>query len=122
MTNREYYADRPAELAETINLMFERIPEFGGKSIGEAVAEFLDAECVCTAQAEGETTFVVTLQAVNTIRGTIEDVRKTAGELERLYHQTAKRALTDIFGDARDADDVSVRGTQIFPAKMVVRE
>lgn len=118
MTNREYYADRPAELAEVINMMFERMPEFGGKSIGETVAEFLDAECVCTAQAEGETTFVVTLQAVNTIRGTIEDVRKTAGELERLYHQTAKRALTGIFGDARDADDVSLRGVQVFPSNL----
>lgn len=118
MTNREYYADKPKALAEQIDRIIESVPQFSGRTSGELIAEFLDAECSCRACAEGETDFVVTLQVVNTVRGTITDVMKTADELAENYRRLAKSVLTDCYGDARDADDVSLRGVQVFPSNL----
>lgn len=115
MRNADYYLERPSELADKLDEIIDGQPRHSGKTCGDLIAAFLNAECKEAVPASGETTFIVTLDVSNTIKGDIDDMGKTADALERLYLDRAAAALTDIFGDARDADNVSVRYTKIYP-------
>lgn len=116
MRNADYYLDRPDELAQRIDEIIDGQPRYSGKSSGDLIAEFLNAECTEAVPSSGETTFIVTLDVSNTIKGDVDDIVKTAHNLETLYLDRAKEALKNIFDDARDADDVSVRYTKIYPS------
>ena len=116
MTNAEYYKRRPDELARKIDWLLENGSSWSNKTDGERVAEFLCGDYAGEAQdSKGETTFIITLDVTNTIKGSIDDVERTKDMLETLYRVTAESALKNIFGDARDADDVAVRYTKVYP-------
>jgi hypothetical protein len=115
MKNAEYFKNRPDELATAIDRIIENASSWDCTTAGQHIAAFLCSEHIGDSQtAKGETTFIVTLDATNTIRGSIDDVEKTADLLETLYRVTAESALKNIFGDARDADDVAVRYTKVY--------
>lgn len=115
MTNAEYYKNRPEELAEKLDRILERGSSWTTRTDGERITEFLCGDYKGEPNsAKGETTFIVTLDVSNTISGTIENIEQTADMLETLYLSQAKAALKSIFGDARDADDVSVRYTKVY--------
>jgi hypothetical protein len=115
MKNAEYFKNRPDELATAIDRIIENASSWDCTTAGQHIAAFLCSEHIDDSQAaKGETTFIVTLDVTNTIRGNIDDVEKTADLLETLYRVTAESALKNIFGDARDADDVAVRYTKVY--------
>ena len=116
MTNAEYYKRRPDELARKIDWLLETGSNWNLKTDGQRIAEFLCGDYHGEqTEATGETTFIVTLDVSNTIRGGVDNLERTADLLETLYRVTAESALKNIFGDARDADDVSVRYTKVYP-------
>ena len=99
MKSAEYYMNRPDELATAIDRIIENASSWDCTTAGQHIAAFLCSEHIDDSHAaKGETTFIVTPDVTNTIRGSIDDVEKTADLL-----------------DARDADDVAVRYTKVYP-------